>query len=222
MAIFLTNIRKCSMKALEITVCMKSQSDRRALFEIVDAQQGYFTAKQAIDCGFSSKNHHYYLKRGEWIREGRGIYRLSNYPLADRPDLVYWSLWSRNRADHPQGVYSHETVLAIYGLSDAMPAKLDMTVPRGFRRSTSIPRILRLHRRNLFSEDVNHQEGYTVTTPLRTLIDIVEEDTLSTDLIQQGISQALSRGLVSRRELREHPYVQDHPGLSAKMRRYVD
>ena len=51
----------------------KSQKD---LFQVADNQQGFFTAKQAIKCGISSKNHAYFIKTDKWIKEGRGIYRL--------------------------------------------------------------------------------------------------------------------------------------------------
>jgi len=51
-------------------------------------------------------------------------------PGSARPDV--WQLWSRNRQDQPQGVFSHATALTLPELSDAMPAKLDMTVPPGF------------------------------------------------------------------------------------------
>jgi hypothetical protein len=32
------------------------------------------------------------MQVGNWIREHCGIYRLSLFPAADRPDLVLWSL----------------------------------------------------------------------------------------------------------------------------------
>ena len=51
----------------------KSQKD---LFQVADNQQGFFTTKQAIKCGISSKNHAYFIKTDKWIKEGRGIYRL--------------------------------------------------------------------------------------------------------------------------------------------------
>jgi hypothetical protein len=67
---------------------------------------------------------------GNWIREHRGIYRLALFPMADRPDLVLWALWSRNRAEETEGVYSHQTALSLYELSDLNPSKVHMTVPR--------------------------------------------------------------------------------------------
>src|SRR6185436_1655002 len=98
---------------------------------------------------------------------------LAQFPLPTRPDLILWALWSRNRRNEPQGVFSHATALTLHELSDAMPAKLDMTVPPGFQRMATIPEVLRLHRARLGERDVETIDGVRVTTPLRTLIDVI-------------------------------------------------
>ena len=75
-----------------------AQSHRQAsrrLFEIAEQQQGFFTTKQAKAGGFAENTHPYHVQVGNWIREHRGIYRLTLFPTADRPDLVLWALWSR-------------------------------------------------------------------------------------------------------------------------------
>lgn len=112
---------------------------QRRLFEIAEAQQGFFTTKQAKAAGFAENTHSYHVKVGNWIREYRGIYRLALFPMAEHPDLVKWALWSRNRNEAPEGVYSHQTALSLYELSDLNPAKLHMTVPAHFRRNSEIP-----------------------------------------------------------------------------------
>ena len=125
-----------------------AQSHREAarrLFEIAEQQQGFFTTKQAKAAGFAENTHPYHVQAGNWIREHRGIYRLSLFPAADRPELVLWALWSRNRNEEVEGVYSHQTALSLYDLSDLNPARLNMTVPTDFRRNSEIPGILTLH-----------------------------------------------------------------------------
>jgi len=199
---------------------MKNQSSQKALFEIADLQQGYFTAKQAISAGFASKNHHYYVRAGHWIREGWGIYRLSNYPFTDRPDLMLWYLWSRNKEDLPQGVFSHATALSIYDLSDSMPAKLHMTVPKKFRKMGKMPEILHLYKRELPTSDQADYIGIKITTPLRTLIDIVEAQSLSEDLIRQAFKEGVSRGMISKNEILKHPYVKQHPEITTQIKEY--
>lgn len=79
----------------------------KRLYQIASEQDGYFTTKQAIKAGYDTNIHPYHVKTGNWIREHRGIYRLANYPIEERPDLMQWYLWSRNRNEEPQGIYSH-------------------------------------------------------------------------------------------------------------------
>jgi predicted transcriptional regulator of viral defense system len=112
-----------------------------------------------------------------------------------------WQLWSRNRRDHPQGVYSHETALSLYDLSDAMPGRLHMTVPHGFDRSAAIPSPLVLHRADLPEDEIGSIEGIRMTRPLRTIIDVISEGTLPPDLIEQAIAQAVERDLFTPAQL---------------------
>ncbi len=174
---------------------------RRSLFAIAEAQSGFFTTKQAKAAGFTEKTHPYHVQAGNWIREYRGIYRLADFPGAERPDLMLWYLWSRGRDDVPQGVYSHETALSLYELSDANPSKLQMTVPTSFRRSSEIPPGLVLHRSNIPREDIQEILGVRCTTPLRTITDLVAEGKTDKSLLQQAIQEALARGLITGNDL---------------------
>ncbi len=168
------------------------------LFEIAEGQEGYFTAKQAAAAGFDKKNHHYHVHSGNWIRACRGVYRLTKFPLAEHPDMITWSLWSRDRSDRPRGVYSHETALSVYKLSDLMPAKLHMTVPPQFRRTASIPGVLVLHRGRLHDQDIEAMRGFRVTRPLKAIADLITAGYLSADHLRQAVRQAVQRGLISR------------------------
>ena len=151
----------------------RHRSAIRRLYESAQGQGGFFTTRDALEAGFKDNVHPYHVRSGNWVRERRGVYRLAQFPLPARPDLMVWQLWSRNRQDQPQGVFSHATALTLHDLSDAMPAKLDMTVPPGFQRMAAIPEVLRLHRARLTARDVETIDGVRVTTPLRTLIDVI-------------------------------------------------
>jgi len=174
---------------------------RQKLFHIADHQQGFFTAKQAKACGIAPSHFHRRVQSGDWIKEMRGVYRLAQYPLADRPELVLWTLWSRDKEDRLQGTWSHETALDIHELSDVMPAKMHMTVPISFRKRVAIPGHLHLHYANLAKKDMEIRSGYRVTTPLRTLTDVIDEGTLSEELISQAIREGVQRGLLLPHEL---------------------
>lgn len=182
-----------------------AQSHREAarrLFECAEHQQGFFTAKQAKAAGFAENTHPYHVQAGNWIREHRGIYRLALFPAADRPDLVLWALWSRNRHEEVEGVYSHQTALNLYALSDLSPAKLHMTVPSDFRRSSDIPGILVLHYADVADSDVQTAQGFKFTRPLRTILDLIEAGTVEPRFIRQALRQAVDRGLITRQQIR--------------------
>jgi hypothetical protein len=183
-----------------------AQSHREAsrrLFEIADQQQGYFTAKQAKAAGFAENTHPYHVRAGNWVREHRGIYRLALYPWTDRPDLALWALWSRNRNEEIEGVYSHHTVLSFYNLSDLNPAKLHMTVPTHFRRNSEIPGILVLHYADLPDSDVETAQGFKLTRPLRAILDLIEAGTVERNFIRQAVTQAVDRGLITRQRIED-------------------
>ena len=175
----------------------------KILYQIALEQDGYFTTKQAISAGYDTNSHPYHIKTGNWIREHRSIYRLANYPIGDRPDLMLWYLWSRNRNEEPQGIYSHETSLTIHNLTDLNPSKLHMTVPKDFRRNSRIPDVLVLHYGDILPAETDQMYGVKITNPIRTIIDIIMEGNLSEDLLSQAILEAINRGAVTNCELQE-------------------
>lgn len=170
------------------------------LMQIAEAQQGFFTAFQAREAGFGRQAQSYNVKMGNWLRVHRGIFRLAFYPSTDRPDLMLWYLWAHDRNGQPEGVYSHETAIGIHGLSDLMPSNLHMTVPPTFHR-TVVPKNLVLHRGQLDAEDIEYLHDVAVTRPIRTNVDMVESQTVSPDILQQALRQALKSGLITKTDL---------------------
>jgi predicted transcriptional regulator of viral defense system len=173
----------------------------KRLYEIAEGQQGFFTTKQAKAAGFAENTHPYHVQAGNWIREHRGIYRLASYSRGERPDLMLWSLWSRNRGEAAQGVYSHQTALSLHDLSDVMPAKLHMTVPKTFRRNCEIPRVLVLHFADLPQSDIGAANGVQVTKPMRTILDLLEGGEVPSAILRQAFREGLRRGLIRRSEI---------------------
>ena len=173
------------------------------LYRHAQRQGGYFTARQARIAGYADNTHPYHVRAANWIRERRGIYRLARFPMPSRPDLLLWQLWSHNRSGEPQGTFSHATALSLHDLSDVMPARLDLTVPPTFQRMAAIPQVLSLRRGKLVAKDVETIDSVRVTTPLRTLIDVIRDGSLSQDLQVQAVDQAIRRGLIIRRQLEQ-------------------
>ena len=174
------------------------------LFSIANSQEGFFTAKQAIAAGYKQTNHIYHVNAGHWQREHSGIFRLTNYPLSENSALITYSLWSRDRQEKVQGAYSHQTALSIFDLSDIMPAKLHMTVPRKFRKSTPIPNSLVLHYTDLDASDIEERVGFRVTRPIKTILDLCKSREVSVDIILQAYREASKQGLITQEEIRKY------------------
>ncbi len=125
-------------------------------------QAGYFTAAQATEAGYPDSLHVYHAREGHWEKVQRGIYRLRDFPESDWPELVIWSLWSRDREGRPQIVYSHETAEMIHGLRPRADGPLHVTVPRAFRKNCAMPPELVFHKADLDPAGIEDGAGYRV------------------------------------------------------------
>jgi predicted transcriptional regulator of viral defense system len=130
----------------------------------------------------------------------RGIFRFPDFPGWPHEDLIRWALWSCDRRGTIQAVVSHETALSVYDISDLMPAKVHLTVPPAFRKQP--PGGCIMHRAILDPKDVVRREGFLITTPLRTILDVADSP-LSPEHLEGAIRDALQRGLVWRGRLIE-------------------
>jgi predicted transcriptional regulator of viral defense system len=166
--------------------------DHEALYQIAEQQGGYFSTAQAREAGFSYSLLSYHVRSGrfEWVRPR--IYRFVQFPASPHEDLHVASLQAG-----PEAVISHDSALALYGLSDLLPDQVHVTIPRTASRRR--PR-LRLHTNRLEPEDVTRYEGLPVTTVMRTLVDVATAG-LADEQVRQAIREALRRGLVTRESL---------------------
>lgn len=169
-----------------------------ALVAIAADQGGYFSARQALTAGYAYPRQHYHVRAGNWEHAARGVFRLRDYPQPERADLIVLALLSQDRAGIPQAVVSHETALALHGLSDANPARIHLSVPPGFRRQ--LPDGVELHRAMLGPDDWEERDGFRITTPLRTLVDVAASPT-AWPYLHAAVADALARGLVRRHQL---------------------
>jgi predicted transcriptional regulator of viral defense system len=162
------------------------------LYRLAEAQAGYFTTKQAAQAGVSRRVLSQRAHRGDIEQIRYGIYRLRDFPAQAFEDVAAACLWAGT-----DSAASHETALAIHGISDAMPATIHLTVPRAFRgKQWGVT----IHRAPLPPDQREVRDGVPTTTIARTLQDIGVSGDPS--LVQQAIEQAVARGLLSRRQLR--------------------
>jgi predicted transcriptional regulator of viral defense system len=172
--------------------------DHRRLFEVASGQGGYFTATQAAGCGFSRATLSYHARRGRFLRVKRGLYRLADYPASPREEvLAAWLAVGRDEA-----VVSHETALDVLGLSDVVPERVHLTVPRSKRyRGASAGVAIHTTTRPLKPTDVVIRDGLPVTSPARSIVDAAEAGTAPEQAVEAA-RQAIERGLATPGQLR--------------------
>ena len=155
------------------------------LHELANGQSGHFTAQQAAEVGFSAQLLHAHVQSGKLERAMRGIYRLARFPPSDHEDLVVLWLWSGQRA-----VFSHETALSLHELSDALPARIHLTMPASTTRRKKVPENVVMHLADLGRPDQQWLGPVPMTTPARTVLDVAAshgDAALVAQAIDQGI-----------------------------------
>ena len=190
------------------------------LFDIAEQQDGFFTAKQAKDAGYLPTHFDYWIKKKKWHKEPNGIYRLVDYPEVENPQLMLWYLWAKDKGE--EGVYSHETALALHHLTPHLPERLQMTVPRNYHKENPDPEILKFYYENLLRTDTCFVEKIKVVTPVRAIFDCIIEGALPEDLIIDAIYYALQKKLIESEEhLFLYPKVIEDPILETKVRKLL-
>ena len=182
------------------------QELRQSLYRLAAGQAGFFTARDALDLGYSYQAQKYHVDNGNWVRVQRGIFRIPEWPAGINDDLVRWVLWSKRR-----GVVSHDSAAAAYGFGVANPARTHLTVPSGFRMND--PRLV-LHIAELPASDVTLLDGVQITTALRTVLDVAETN-IDEEYVESVVDDALDSGLATRRRLVARLHELEGPGRTA-------
>lgn len=170
--------------------------DWHHLYEIAAAQEGLFATQQAAEAGYSPQLLAHHLWAGRMVRVRRGVYRLVHFPAGDHEELTVVWLWSEQ-----QGVFSHQTALALHDLSDVLPARVHLTLPDPWRkRRLRVPDGVVLHYGNVDDSERRWFGPVPATAPLRTLVDCAAAQ-LSPELLRGAALDALQRGLVRGEEI---------------------
>jgi predicted transcriptional regulator of viral defense system len=179
-----------------VTASFSPNPEWNRLYETAAAQQGLFTAQQAVQAGYSPQLLAHHVRAGRFSRVRRGIYRLVHFPAGEHEELVMTWLWSERA-----GIVSHQTALVLHELSDVFPANIHLTLPAAWhKRRFRVPPDIVLHHADVPVEDRAWFGAVPVTSARRTLNDCAGEG-LAPELLRQGAQQALRRGLVKRAEL---------------------
>jgi predicted transcriptional regulator of viral defense system len=161
------------------------------LLDLAYDQHGYLRADGVRDAGFDPKRLVDYERRGVAERVAYGVYRMNAIPQDEFEEYMRAALWPMGA-----GVLSHETALDLYELCDVNPARIDVTVPRGYRTHRAVPTLYRLHPRDLSGTKPEQLRGMPIVPPLRAILDGIETSVRS-ELIEQAIQTAEHQGLIA-------------------------
>jgi predicted transcriptional regulator of viral defense system len=131
-----------------------------------------FTYTKARTAGISAERLYSYRDQGLIRQVGRGLYQWADAPETDQ-DLLEVA----HRA--PRGILCLVTALAQHGLTDIIPARIDVALPRGSRVPTlHSPVDIHVFARKTFDlgrEELNIGDGASVGvySADRTLIDVI-------------------------------------------------
>ena len=164
--------------------------------ELTQDQWGLVTRRQLVDAGIGAK----ILERlvgpgGALERVAWGVYQLAGAPIPDHRDLrAAWlqlapeiPAWERTPA---QGVVSHRSAAALYGLGRLPADQHEFTVPD--RHQTRRPDV-RIHVRPVGDGECAQADGLPVTRPRRIAADLLQarEDP---EAVAQIIAEGIRRG----------------------------
>ena len=121
------------------------------LVALAEEHDGLLTAKQARDAGIADSVLARLTQRGRLERAARGVYRIPHFPSNRFSQYREAVLWAK-ADDGPKNVaLSHATALAVYGISDANPALVHITIPRNARLRRVRPKWVEIHHADLRS-----------------------------------------------------------------------
>jgi predicted transcriptional regulator of viral defense system len=167
--------------------------------ELAEEHDGLLTAKQAREAGVADSVLARLTQRGRLERTARGVYRIPHFPSSRFSQ--YWEavLWAKADGG-PQNIsLSHATALVVYGISDASPASVHITVPRKARLRRLRPKWVEIHRADLPPDQVTIHEGLPLTTVGRTVLDVLAS-TGQVGIARQAILAARREGYINRTE----------------------
>lgn len=180
------------------------------LLALAEENDGLLTAAEARRAGFADSVLARLTQRGRLERTGRGVYRIPYFPPGRFSQYREAVLWARANRGPEAIALSYATALVVYGISDANPSAVHITVPRSARLRRRRPKGVIIHREDLVPAEIVTHEGLPLTQISRTVTDLLKSGG-RTDLVRQAISDARREGFISQTEARRlQRQVQDH------------
>lgn len=166
------------------------------LADLAADNYGYLTTGEVERAGIDPHRLLELARRGQLERRARALYRLPLIPPTPLDAYREATLWPQET----EGAISHATALDLYGLGDANPAKIHLTLPRAHRPRREVPRQYVLHHEDLAPAELRLYEGIPVVTPAKA---IRQSRQLGPELLRGAIEDGVRRGLLRSAEAEE-------------------
>lgn len=182
------------------------------LGEYTAGQWGMVTTQQALNSGIDDVTLHRLKSAGLVESVRRGVYAVMSAEASNaRAEQAAWLAlrpevagWTRPKLDPDGGVVSHQSAARLHNIGDLANTQVEITTPR---RRTTRDLGVRLRRGQLAETDVMVLDGLPVTTPLRTVDDLLGQHADASHMATI-VRQAVEAGQVRLDELAER--IQPH------------
>jgi hypothetical protein len=171
--------------------------DFQALYHVAAGQHGLFTRAQALRAGASAYQIKARIERGEWVVVLAGVLAIAGLPVTQRVREAAALL------ELPGTVLGGPSAARRYGLVEEV-ARI-FVVGAVFRRS---PKGVTILRERVSTNDVVWRDGWTLTTPARTVLDCMR--LLADDPARTLLKRALDRRLVTHEQMAQR--IRDRKG----------
>ena len=166
--------------------------------DVAADQHGCITTAQGRERGVSANALRMMANRGALERVARGVYRIPTFPPSPYSEYMEASLWPAGI----RGVISHDSALALRGLSDISPSRVHISVPKRFRIRRKVPSHIVVHHAPLPDNAVTVFEGIPVTAVLRTIEDC-HRSHVGPALLRQALADAEREGFLTPSEVED-------------------
>jgi hypothetical protein len=169
------------------------------LSAVAARQQGLVTAGQATRVGVADEALTRFEEAGLLMELDWQVYQLASSALGPRYAYPYaaWLAISPEAFawERPEGaadaVLSHESACQLHGMGSVAAPFMVFTAPRALAE----PRATRIHVAELGDDEVMNHGGVRVTTPRRTVVDLVRDHTEHGDM-RKVLTDAVQRDVV--------------------------
>ena len=174
--------------------------DNIAAINELSASERVFTTAQAERLGVARNTLAKACASGNLVRIAHGAYRMTGVPPTETDELIaIWKLTKptlffheRASREHWDGItVSGRTAASVLGIGDFYLSPYRLTAPRRMRFDASGATF---SARRVEREDVSFSEGLPVTTPERTLVDLILDDE-DPSLVIDALSDAREKGI---------------------------